>query len=197
MVDPRLDRLPQFDERSRSFPIRSLFASASEGRVRSYTWRCDTWLDQGQEGACVGHGVAHEIAARPVVRPADSALAFDIYHRARQLDEWEGESYEGTSVLAGMKAATEKGFYTEYRWAFGLEDVVRSLGYKGPVVLGVNWYSGMFSSDDRGIHPRERRPGGRALSAGSRSQASVPRHEPGVQQRGHGQVERTPAQQLG
>ena len=88
--------------------------------------------------------MAHEIAARPVMRGADSELAFRLYRRAQQLDEFEGEGYSGTSVLAGMKAATEAGYYSEYRWAFGIEDLVRAVGYHGPAVLGLNWYEGMF-----------------------------------------------------
>jgi hypothetical protein len=82
--------------------------------------------------------------------PADDALALSIYKRAQQIDQWEGENYSGTSVLAGMKAATEAGYFDEYRWAFGVEDLVRAVGYHGPAVLGVDWYEGMFAPDGDG-----------------------------------------------
>lgn len=52
--------------------------------------------------------------------------------------------YEGTAVLAGMKILQQLGYIKEYRWAFGLDDLVMAVGYKGPVVLGLNWYESMF-----------------------------------------------------
>jgi hypothetical protein len=62
--DPRLDRLPQFDERSRGYPIRALVTE--QAPLRSRGWACPTWLDQGQEGACVGFSWSHELCAYPV-----------------------------------------------------------------------------------------------------------------------------------
>lgn len=146
--DPRLDRLPQFDPRSRNYPIRTLLTAVV--RPRSYTWSCGQWLDQGREGACVGFAWAHEHAARPAVGHATDDTARALYRRAQQLDEWEGEGYSGTSVLAGAKAAQEAGHLTEYRWAFGIDDLVLALGYKGPAVLGIPWLEGMFNTDPDG-----------------------------------------------
>ncbi len=158
-----LDRLVHFDEKSRNYPIRTLV----DGKApRSYTWRCDTYLDQGAVGACVGHAWAHEVAARPAVRAADSQLAFELYHRAQQIDPWPGEDYEGTSVLAGAKATVERGHIREYRWAFGLEDLLLAISYAGPVVLGVNWYTSMWDVDDKGMLPvGGRLAGGHAILA--------------------------------
>lgn len=156
-------RLPSFDERSRNFPIRSLIPALAPRR--SYTWKVYTVLDQGAEGSCTGHAVAHEAAARPsVVKGITHATAVQIYYRARQLDEWPGENYEGSSVLAAMKAGTEKGWYTQYRWAFGEEDLALAIGYKGPAVLGINWYTGMSDPDSKGIiKPTGRVEGGHAI----------------------------------
>lgn len=145
-----LGRRVEFDERSRQFPIRTLIRGAPQ--PRSYTWKCPVTLDQGFEGACVGHAFAHEAAARPVkVRDISEAIATEVYSRARQLDQWEGENYDGTSILAGAKACVERGWYREYRWAFNFEDVLLTLGYRGPVVLGLNWYEGMAEVDERGF----------------------------------------------
>jgi hypothetical protein len=58
--DKRLDRLQEFDERSRQFNI------ADEGIVESLktkTWQCPTYLDQGNEGACVGFSFSQSAAA--------------------------------------------------------------------------------------------------------------------------------------
>jgi hypothetical protein len=50
-----------------------------------------------------------------------------------------------------MKAGTEKGWYTEYRWAFGELDLALAVGYYGPACLGINWYEGMCEPDSKGI----------------------------------------------
>jgi hypothetical protein len=143
-------RLVSFDEKSRNFPIRALIADKAE-RI-SRLWPCDIVLDQGSEGACTGFSVSHEAAAEPVVVPnITDEIALEIYRRARQLDEWPGEDYDGSSVLGAMKAAKERGWYDEYRWAFGEEDLALALGYKGPAVLGINWYEGMSDPDRDGL----------------------------------------------
>lgn len=138
----RLGRHVHFDARSVAFPIRALLTGIVA--PRSYTWKCVPDLDQDSIGACVGFSVCHELAARPVVLPVSEQLAFDIYYAAQKHDPWPGEAYEGTSVLAGMDEAKTRGLIFEYRWAFGLEDLVLAVGYKGPAVLGINWYESMF-----------------------------------------------------
>lgn len=143
------DRRVRFDERSRAYPIRALFAA--DIKPRSYTWACKLWLDQGSEGACTGFSLCHEAAARPVeVKGITNNTALDVYHRAQQLDEWPGENYEGSSVLGAIKAGQEHGWYKEYRWAFSEEDLMLAVGHHGPAVLGINWYESMFDCDTQG-----------------------------------------------
>lgn len=156
-----LDRREQFDERSRSFDARALLDTSEP---RSYTWGCPAWLDQGREGACVGFAWAHEHAARPYVRPADTALAQALYREAQRLDPWPGEDYSGTSVLAGAKAAQARGHLSEYRWAFTLADALAVVSRHGPAVAGVNWWTGMFTPDAEGfIRPTGQVAGGHAI----------------------------------
>lgn len=141
--DPRLDRLEWFDPRSRQYAVRDLLPRSMPSRGRS--WPCVPRLDQGREGACVGFAWAHDLAAQPVVvKGADDALARDVYRAAQFIDPWPGEAYEGTSVLAGAQVLQQRGLLGEYRWAFGIEDVLATLATLGPVVLGVPWLSSMF-----------------------------------------------------
>jgi hypothetical protein len=172
MIPPEervLDRIPEFDERSRSFPIRPLLATVT--KPRSYTWNIPNPgfpLDQGREGACVGFAWTHELAARPVVLSVSQHTARALYHEAQKVDEWPGEDYEGTSVLAAAKVLTEQGRIREYRWAFGLEDLKLAVGYKGPAVIGVYWYQGMDDVDDEGfIHATGMIRGGHAIMVNS------------------------------
>ena len=163
MAERTLDRLPEFDERSRRYPVMALI---EERRPRARGWPLKTQLDQGAEGACVGFAWAHELAAIPRKVAVSDAYARGIYRRAQQLDPWEGEAYEGTSVLAGAKAVMEQGHMAEYRWAFGLNEVLLAISYAGPVVLGLDWYRGMMGTDDEGyIHPTGEKMGGHAIVA--------------------------------
>jgi len=155
-ADKRLDRIKYFDERSRKYPIRKMVAVK---KLRSYTWRCKANLNQGTEGACVGFGIAHELAARPVeVEGITNRFAKKaIYWEAQKIDEWGGGSYpgarpryEGTSVLAGVKVARDKGFFDSFYWGFSLNDLALGVGRRGPAVLGLPWMEGMYDTDDDG-----------------------------------------------
>lgn len=166
---PVLDRLVQFDERSRAFRA---VEGIEDRPFRSYTWSCDVYHDQGREGACVGYAWTHELAARPKVVRRPREFAQQIYRRAQQIDYWPGEDYEGTSVIAGVKAIGEiknsngAPLVSEYRWAFGIQDVVKTIGYKGPLVLGIEWHYNMYFPGTNGfIEPTGGVVGGHAILA--------------------------------
>jgi len=154
--DIRLDRVTQFDEKSRLYSIGDI---KKTNKLRSYTWRCNEWFDQGREGACVGFALGHELAARPAeVKGLNyKYLVEKVYWEAQKKDPWPGGSYpnanpnySGTSVLAGVKRIKELGYIEEYRWAFNIEDVLYGLGHNGPAVLGLPWYSGMYEPNRAG-----------------------------------------------
>ena len=168
--DVKLDRIKRFDERSRDYPIRQL---VGDKQPRSYTWRCHQTLDQGPDGACVGFGVAHELIARPaeVQGLTEKFAKEDIYWEAQKIDPWDGGSYpgarpfyEGSSILAGVKVAKKLGWIEEYRWAFGLRDLMLGVGYNGPALIGINWYQDMMRPDANNfIHATGRSYGGHCI----------------------------------
>lgn len=166
-LDRVFNRIPEFDEQSRQYPARALVAP-SVG-PRSYTWGVPPLdgsrpLDQGSEGACVGFAWAHEAAARPVVRnDADEALALQVYREAQKIDQWAGENYQGTSVLAGAKTMQRLGYLGEYRWAFGLEEALTVVSRYGPAVLGIPWYSSMYETEKGWIRVDGEQVGGHAI----------------------------------
>lgn len=165
--DPRLGRRPQIDSRSACFPMCAMLPRLAYKKPRSRIWRCEEVLDQGVEGSCVGHGFAHELIARPYpIKHITHGKAVAIYKKAQTLDEWPGTNYSGTSVLAGAKAIQElyPGTIESYRWANNLQDVIATLGYHGPIVIGVNWYVGMYKPDTKGfIHVTGSIVGGHCL----------------------------------
>jgi hypothetical protein len=173
-TDRRLDRIPQWDQNNNKYPVRPLLTLQQVRQPRSYTWRAGIVLDQGSEGACVGFSWAHELAARPrVVADVNADLARNIYFEAQMVDPWPGGSYpgadpvyEGSSVLAGAKVLQGRGHFLEYRWATTLTELIGALGYEGPVVLGINWWTGMFTPDATGfLHPTGMIEGGHAILA--------------------------------
>lgn len=167
-LDARLTRIEQFDEASRAFGVAEVLPAAPPF---SKMWACDTFLNQGHEGSCTGHGWAHELAADPVVVPVDEAYAVGIYWDAQRIDQYPGGAYpdaspksEGSSVLAGAKVIKARGFMPEYRWCFGLNDLISAVAHLGPAVIGVNWYMGMMQAQPDGfIHRTGRLVGGHCL----------------------------------
>lgn len=153
-----------FDPRSKNYPVIKRI-----GERRSTLWDCKKHLDQGKEGSCVGFGCGHELVADPV-----ECLEVDynycreaIYWAAQKIDDWPGGDYpgafpryEGTSVLAGLKTLKASGWCDEYRWAFGLNDVLDGIA-NGPFIMGTNWYQGMNNTDTNGfIHVSGANQGG-------------------------------------
>lgn len=178
--DPQLDRLVQFDERSRGFSIQAIVDGK---KPQSQDWGIQSpfLINQGKEGACVGFAITNKLQARPQeVSVGDEIVSNKfaierIYHEAQKIDPWPGGAYSGatpvyhgTSVLAGIKAAQTLGYFEEYRWSFGLRDLVLGLGHSGPALLGIAWYDTNYTPDVKGyISPKGNKVGGRAILARS------------------------------
>jgi hypothetical protein len=170
---PILNWKPSFDERSKDFPLRAAIKERPKRRTKK--WTNGVILDQGREGACVGFGWTAEALSTPVAVdltrvkadvPRDpTALAQHVYHRAKELDDFAGEDYDGTSVLAGAKAMKEAGLIKEYRWCFNIEDVIDAILTKGPVVLGIYWYESMYEAPEGIVSVSGEIVGGHCITA--------------------------------
>lgn len=165
-MEKTFDRKFELDWRSLNYPVSAALDPNKKYRPRSYTWKLNKYLDQGQEGACVGFGFSHELAAEPqVVQNVTNETARTLYKAAQKIDEWPGENYDGTSVLAGAKVCTSNGYYSAYHWGLTTEETVKAVGYFGPAVIGTNWYEAMFNTNGMGfIHPIGRLIGGHCLT---------------------------------
>lgn len=138
------------DEASLRYPARGVLFSTDAPLV-SKTWRRSAPYDQGQTSQCVIFTGKGEINSEPFRTPLNylKRLTYDtdhMYQVAQELDEWPGEApdYDGTSVLAGHKAMLQENFISEYRWCFGLNDVLQTLSQHGCVGIGITWYESMF-----------------------------------------------------
>lgn len=153
-----LDWRSHHDPRSLDYPVREVI-NRVVGAGSAVVPTKKIWpigdalpLDQGREGACVGFGWSGELASSPVrVRGIDNAYAHDLYKLAQTLDDWPGENYEGTSVLAGAKACVQRGHIGSYRWAFSTDDIRDAILTLGPVVIGIPWYENMYQTKPSGL----------------------------------------------
>jgi hypothetical protein len=126
-------------------------------------------LNQEKLLSCTGNGGTHCLATDSKVKtgavvvlngsstevePLDENYAINLYSAATQIDEWEGTAYPpddtGSSALAIAKVLKTRGLIDVYNHCFSLDDVLGALQY-GPVMLGTNWYQGMFTADERGL----------------------------------------------
>lgn len=168
----QLGRRASPDARDYAHPIRRLLAAPGAELPTRKTWAIKpTALSQGSSSACVGHAWANFLRCAPIQSNADiDRVRWEIYDRATKLDEWLDNDNDtkrafGTSVRAGAQALAAMGRLQEYLWAFDLQTAVEYVLLHGPVVLGTNWYTGLFTPDAKGIctiGPSDRVEGGHA-----------------------------------
>lgn len=79
-------------------------------------------LDQGQEGACTGFGLATVanflLKCRSVDPDGTPVSARMLYELARRYDEWPGEQYSGSSARGAMKGWHKHGVCKEITWPY-------------------------------------------------------------------------------
>lgn len=84
-------------------------------------------LDQGQEGACTGFGLACVInylrwRAAGMPTELESVSPRMLYKFARRFDEYEGENYDGSSCRGALKGWFHNGVCLESRWPYEAGD---------------------------------------------------------------------------
>lgn len=154
-----LGRLPQFDERSRDYKVRTLLDQLElpARKPISKLWTPGPTLNQSNSPACVGFSFTHRLMSDPIRNMGlNNTTALALYKMAQLYDEWPGTNYEGSSVLGGVKAAQHQGYVGSYHWCGAgsgtpIEDVMDSIGYIGPVNLGIPWADSMFQPRHSGL----------------------------------------------
>jgi len=83
-------------------------------------------LDQGQQGACTGFGLAtvanYLLRQRKTKPDTGDVSARMFYEMARRYDEWTGEDYEGSSARGAMKGWFNQGVCSEEMWPANTSD---------------------------------------------------------------------------
>lgn len=79
-------------------------------------------LDQGNEGACTGFGLAtvanYLLTCRQVIPDPTPVSPRMLYEMARRYDEWPGENYSGSSARGAMKGWHKHGVCSEMDWPY-------------------------------------------------------------------------------
>lgn len=91
-------------------------------RYRKATGKDVPILDQGQEGACTGFGLAavcnYLLGTRSFGAVSEVVSARMLYEMAKRYDEMRGEDYEGSSARGAMKAWHKHGVCNEKVWPY-------------------------------------------------------------------------------
>lgn len=127
LFDARPDRL---DLRDRPYlpPLRSLPPRYPEDAdikalLPSYVAN-DLILDQGNEGACTGFGLACVVNYLLWIRHVGAKADFEkvsprmLYELAKRYDEWPGMSYEGSSCRGALKGLHKHGVCSAALWPY-------------------------------------------------------------------------------
>lgn len=170
-----LGRLPATDPRNERHRMRRLLAAPPPALpvpdLRTWPFS-GIPLDQGETGTCTTHAAAHFLHCGPL--PHRGFLnPFDLYRETVLLDEYTDNDAEATGPIEKMqggssgtgaaKALEKRGLISEYLWADTLADLTLWVLTRGPVMVGTNWYRGMFEPTPEGfvkIPQRDRIAGG-------------------------------------
>lgn len=116
----RFDARPDTtDFRDRVF-VPTLIEVPSEMPLENFQRSRPLVLDQGNEGACTGFGLAavsnHLLQIRKHLPDREPVSARMLYVMARRYDEWSGEDYEGSSARGAMKGWHKHGVCARELW---------------------------------------------------------------------------------
>lgn len=159
MADARLGRILAPDARDRRF---SMALALPTVPLPSYKyWTPGTVLDQGQSPHCVAYSWTGWGLATPIrTRLAQLTPPDKLYAECKAIDGYAGD---GTTVRAGVQIMQRQGRIKNYLWAQTPAELTAWLLTMGPVVVGTEWTSEMFTPDARGfVHPRGSVEGGHA-----------------------------------
>lgn len=127
VMDARPDTL---DFRDRMYTA-SLYEVPTSIDLETYKQLKVPILDQGQEGACTGFGLAtvanyllHKRKEWPDLTCVSARM---LYEMARRYDEWPGEDYSGSSARGAMKGWNKHGICSDERWLYNPEDADKKL----------------------------------------------------------------------
>jgi papain like protease len=154
-----LGRVYRPDPRDRGFRMAAVVPRRS---VRTSRYWNDRWWwgDQGQTPQCVAYSAMHFVADGPITH---GVRRMPFEEPASFFAAIGGSDY-GAYVRDAMVRLQQLGVIGAYHWAFSMAELDLALLEVGPVIIGVDWFDGMFDPDASGfIHPTGDVAGGHAI----------------------------------
>lgn len=109
----------------------SLINVPPEAPIGTWLRRKVPVLNQGQEGACTGFGLATVVhylhRTRAGKNDKDLVSARMLYEMAKRYDRWSGEDYSGSSCRGAIKGWHKHGVCLDDLWPYSVDDVDRDL----------------------------------------------------------------------
>jgi hypothetical protein len=148
-----LDTSLREDPRNEDFRMTThRLTSAADLPPQSKEWKMprSNRIDQGREGMCVGAATAHWYGSEWRIQEVTFRIAHWLYKIGQKYDEWPGENYSGTSVNGMMRALSSLGLIGPYFWIREFDELLKTLSFHGPVIMGAEWKEGCFEPDRDG-----------------------------------------------
>jgi hypothetical protein len=125
-------------------------------------WGCPAPLTQ-EGNSCVGFSYRTDLEAVPIPVPKGVGPDGLTIYREAQARDGLPLPHEGTSLNAGGQYLKQAGMWQEYVWAQNIDDAIKWVLLRGPVVAGTQWLAGMDNYDSRFVlHPTGLSRGGHA-----------------------------------
>lgn len=160
------------DPRNRAFPARGVVYD-KDAPLKTARHRSSIRYNQDVTSECSPHAGVHVISRPPFRKllPPGNYKAYNqrhertlLYKESQRNDPWPEEYYDGTSTDAPFRVFRNLGQIAEWRWNFGVDDVLRCLAQYASCSIGIVWRSDMMDTDDRGfIHWSGAEEGGHAV----------------------------------
>lgn len=130
------------------------------------TWQNpEAVLDQGQTGHCVGFGWCDWGNTYPIDDRYVASDGHTVYYECKVIDGQPGQE-NGSSVRSGAKAMLKRGRLSAYAAAASVAEIRAFLRAHGPIVMGTDWHTDMFTPDANGyIKPTGVIEGGHCFTA--------------------------------
>jgi hypothetical protein len=131
----------KIDNKDLNYPISTLLLGSPKVKFLSKSYSIGNILNQGYTSACVGYACSQILSSDPKKMKSPDPL--EIYSKAREIDEFDNNKTEGTSIRAGLNTLKSLNLIDKFYWAFSVQDIIDYLLLYGPIITGTSWYEGM------------------------------------------------------
>lgn len=131
-------------------PVPPVPDTPQPGDVHTRQWPVKVVLDQGQTGHCTAFSGGGWRVCEPVASTVSNQECHDLYYEEKVIDG-EPSQENGSTIHTLAKVMVKHGWMSAYVWASSIDDIAAWVLKYGPVVMGTDWYSGMFSPDKDGM----------------------------------------------